>query len=31
MKNDALDSEELEHIRRVFDTFDDNGDGNITF
>lgn len=29
--NDTLEADELEHIRKIFNKFDINGDGNITF
>jgi len=29
--NEVLEKDELEHIRKIFNKFDNNGDGNITF
>jgi len=29
--NDVLEKDELEYIRKIFNKFDINGDGNITF
>ena len=29
--NEVLEKDELEHIRKIFNKFDSNGDGNITF
>jgi Ca2+-binding EF-hand superfamily protein len=29
--SDVLERDELEHIRKIFNKFDINGDGNITF
>ena len=31
METESIEPDELEHIRKIFNKFDINGDGSITF